>query len=519
MDKPPELIPARWTSARFAIGRLHHARVGSTAKTLANHKSNVRAALLWFGKEKDVPARGARLSPEWELLRHRLADRRRRATLSSLMRYCSARRIAPGAVDEAVIDCYMRYRAETTALATNNMARRAIARAWNACVGIVDGWPAQRLVEPPMKGIEGPAWEEFPERLRTDIEHYLGRLTKIRRSATGKRIRPCKASTIRTRRAELVAIARMAVRQGVNIASLTSLGALLDPDVVERVVEAYWEADGAEPHVYTIDLGWKLLAIARETGCLDQEAIERLDGLRGALEDHRQHGLTEKNLGVIRQVLTGNVWSEVVNLPMALMARAQLSRDHAPVKAAVMAQIAVAIAILTVAPIRLGNLIRIRLDENLIKPGGLNSPYSLIFPHYDVKNRVQLDFRLDRVITDLLDEYVHEFRPILLRGSNDLWLFPGESGGCKEARTLSGQITERIEKATGLRMTVHQFRHAAAALLLKHRPGEYELVRRVLGHRNIQTTIRFYCGLETSQANMIFGDIVRKEMKFEPEPA
>src|SRR5450631_3326391 len=45
MDKPMPMIPARWTSARFAIGRLHHARVGSTPKTLANHKSNVQAAL------------------------------------------------------------------------------------------------------------------------------------------------------------------------------------------------------------------------------------------------------------------------------------------------------------------------------------------------------------------------------------------------------------------------------------------------------------------------------------------
>jgi hypothetical protein len=48
MDKPLEAVPARWTAARHAVGRLHHAQVGSNPKTLANHKSNVRAALLWF---------------------------------------------------------------------------------------------------------------------------------------------------------------------------------------------------------------------------------------------------------------------------------------------------------------------------------------------------------------------------------------------------------------------------------------------------------------------------------------
>ena len=38
--------------------------------------------------------------------------------------------------------------------------------------------------------------------------------------------------------------------------------------------------------------------------------------------------------------------------------------------------------------------------------------------------------------------------------------------------------------------------------------SDYEFVRRVLGHKNIQTTINFYIGLETTDANRRFGDIV-----------
>jgi hypothetical protein len=45
LDRSLEAVPARWTAARFPIGRLHHARIGWTPKTLANHRSNVRAAL------------------------------------------------------------------------------------------------------------------------------------------------------------------------------------------------------------------------------------------------------------------------------------------------------------------------------------------------------------------------------------------------------------------------------------------------------------------------------------------
>ena len=41
---------------------------------------------------------------------------------------------------------------------------------------------------------------------------------------------------------------------------------------------------------------------------------------------------------------------------------------------------------------------------------------------------------------------------------------------------------------------------AAAAWLLMAEPGNYELVRRVLGHKNLETTIRFYVGLESLPA-------------------
>src|SRR5688500_1889123 len=65
LDRPAEVIPARWTSVRMPVAQLHHARVGVTAKTLANHRSNVRAALRWFANDHDVPVRGVPLSAEW----------------------------------------------------------------------------------------------------------------------------------------------------------------------------------------------------------------------------------------------------------------------------------------------------------------------------------------------------------------------------------------------------------------------------------------------------------------------
>src|SRR6476619_7260629 len=72
LDRPITLVPARWTAIQIAVGQLHHARVGVRPKTLANHRANVKAALRWFGKERNVPERGMRLSPEWARLRARM---------------------------------------------------------------------------------------------------------------------------------------------------------------------------------------------------------------------------------------------------------------------------------------------------------------------------------------------------------------------------------------------------------------------------------------------------------------
>lgn len=443
-------------------------------------------------------------------------DKPIRQRLYSFVRYCSGRRIGPSSVDEKIFEKYWRYRAETTGLTCGNTARRFMVRAWNACAAAIVGWPLRRLTEPPLKVTE-PAWDAFPEGLRRDVDGYFANLAKPHRSLNGKRVQPCRSGTIGTRRAVLVAMARMAVRLGVPIESLNSLGALLHPDVVERVIDAYWEKNGDEPKTATIDLAKNVLRMARETGCLDQAALDQLDDMRAALERHRHDGMTPKNLQLIRQVLADGVWSELVSLPNVLMQQARSAKDH-PIKAGVSAQLAVAIAIETFAPVRLRNLIRTELGKNLIKPGGLNTPYWLVFPHYDVKNRVNLNFKFDQPLTDLIDEYVREFRPPLLRGSNSSWLFPGENGEPKNSLLFSKQITVRIQKAIGLRMTVHQFRHAAAAVYLKHHPGNYETVRQLLGHRDIQTTIKFYCGLETIAANEEFGRLIRQKIEFDNDP-
>ena len=62
-------------------------------------------------------------------------------------------------------------------------------------------------------------------------------------------------------------------------------------------------------------------------------------------------------------------------------------------------------------------------------------------------------------------------------------------------------------------MNPHLFRHATAKLYLRVNKGDYETVRRVLAHRSIVTTTKFYTGLVTAPAVRHFDEIILKQRK------
>jgi integrase len=514
IGRPPESLPARITALRHPISRLSAARMGISAKTLANHKSNARAALQHFLKVADVPRRGATLSRGWATIMAAIVEIRPRRMLSGLARYCSTRGIAPGDVDLDVIGAFFAHRTASTFLADDIAQRRALLRSWNDCVDRVPGWPSCKLEVPDVASRSpGPDWTTFPQGLRDDIDGYLQQLAKPHHSANGKRRRPCKASTVATRRRELTAFASTAVAAGVAIENLSSLQALLAPAVVHPAFERYLGKGGSRASLYVIDLAWKLLSIARIIAA-PPETIAALDDIRATLEQDRGPKLTAKNLAVIREVLTTDVWPKVTSLPFRLMEEAMRLLNRSPRKAAAIAALATQIAILTRAPIRVGNLMAIRIGTNLIRPGGDRAAFHLVFPEYDVKNRVDLNFVLPDSVSELIDRYIDTFRKHLCnKGQRSDWLFPGVTGKARGSASASEAIAQCVERHAGLRVTAHQFRHAAAALILKHDPGNYEFARRVLGHLNIQTTTASYTALESFNATGRFADLIEKDFQ------
>jgi integrase len=88
-----------------------------------------------------------------------------------------------------------------------------------------------------------------------------------------------------------------------------------------------------------------------------------------------------------------------------------------------------------------------------------------------------------------------------LLGAPSPFLFPGKGPDQpKGSAALSEQIKEIVHAYTRLDMPAHRFRHAAAKIYLDRNPGQYEVVRQLLGHKDIKTTIAFYAGAESASA-------------------
>ena len=68
--------------------------------------------------------------------------------------------------------------------------------------------------------------------------------------------------------------------------------------------------------------------------------------------------------------------------------------------------------------------------------------------------------------------------------------------GSKQEVTLGPQIGRFIRRELGCRLSLHQFRHLCSFLYLQRHPHGHEVVRAMLGHRSIETTLKFYAGLE-----------------------
>jgi integrase len=497
LRKSPDAIPAYWPAIRTKMANVTAAEMRISEKRYQNIKSDLHKALQLTGYLHRRIAQQPR-SVEWENLYQQLPTKRLKNGLSSFIRYCSDRNILPDQVNDQISQDFVQHLEEEGVRNKPTGVHRCTCKLWNDVTELFPDWPSNLLTLPDYRiRAWQMEWSEFSPQFTQDVDHYLQWLAGEDLLANHYPPHICESSTIRLRRDQLRGLASALINSGYAVDELRLLADLIDPEAAKRALTFQLSRHNNEPTVYIQGLAGTIVSIAKHWVQSSEAELEKLKTFRRRLGPRTQRGLTEKNRDMLRQLNSEEVLKRLLDLPQRIIRESH--KLPSSKRKAVAIQLALAIELLTMAPMRIGNLAALRLDTHIQRIGRRKQKVIVTLAEGEVKNDVAQEFPLPTHSIELLDLYLNEHRPHLVE-SGSPWLFPGQNGDHKRSVTLSDQLSGIIFKKTGIRMTPHQFRHLAGKLILMQNPGAYETVRRVLGHQNLKTTTNFYSDMGSGAA-------------------
>jgi len=504
IGRPLEAIPAHPGYLRERLERFTPAMVGMSERRWINIVSLVRAALKHVGLSS-VPGRyTAPMSPAWRDLWRHINDRKVRDALSRFVRYCSDIGVAPEQVDDTILERFRSAITDAGMVRNPREVHRMACKAWNRLASTVSR-SLQRLAEPSYKVIYTLPWSTFPQSLKAEVDIYLERLAG--KDLLGELdFRPLRLSSIATRERQLRQFASALVHRGRDPQTVRGLADLVAIDTLKDGLRFFLDRAGNKKTKYIHDLACALKAMARHQVRVDATHLDRLRSICRQLDPGRR-GLTDKNRDLLRQFDDEQNLAALLLLPERLVAEA---RRHKPPRRtdAVLVQLALAIEIELMVPLRISNLAGLDLDRHLLRTRtNGRGVLHLVVPGAEVKNGVDIEAVLPAPTVALLELYVGTYRPLLLTAPSS-FLFPGKAGKPKERRTLGLQISQVIRKHSGLRVNPHAFRHVMTKIGLTAEPGNYGMMRLVNGQKSVTTLERYYSGTEGPVAVKRFDDHV-----------
>lgn len=456
-----------------------------------------------------VPSRNTTpLLPEWKALLDNLPSKYVRR-LSAGMRYLSAAGVNPDAVTEAdllgycdaIVNDRMRRNAEKAA--------DAFIWAWNRTAKACPDWPQVTVPREDKRDSYSFLLEFFPASFGADVEAYIGRLTRgilfddDDEDIDFGPLRPVRPATAQTRCRQLRAAASCLVHSGVPVSEITSIATLVEVQNVKRILNFLIQRSGGSTSGGVAQMATFLAKIALHWVKVDADHHAKLQRLAARVAVQGS-GMTAKNRERLRPFDDHNTVIEFVCFPDTIRKKVEKDKRPARLKAR-HAQMAAAIAILLVIPLRRTNLAAIDLERHFI--ANRNGVY-LMIPEHETKNRTPINFQIPPFALEIVKWYIREYRPYLLDCESTA-LFPGRDGKPKSPQTLAIQIKETVWEFLGLEFNIHLFRHTASKIFLDLNPGNYEVVRQLLSHKSINTTTSAYSGAETRQAGLLYAELLQ----------
>ena len=504
LGSDPTSAPADFQSLRALCRDFHPLSRRISIRRWSNIRSDLKFALHRYSASQGTCDR-LPISPVWERLRDAIEEKPIWFGLLRFTRFCNDRGIEPDQVDNSVAAMFHRFLINQTFNQEPDEQYRRTCVLWNRAVGTVPGWPQQRLSVPDFRNVYTLPLVAFPQSFQSELEAYLSRLRGDSLLVEGTLERPLSERSVEKHRYELHRFASVLVHRGHPIERINALAYLVELEHFRDGLRFFLDRSDGKPRPGIYHTARVIVAVAEHWVKVEAEHLAELKTILRRLACDEK-GMSRKSWERLAQFDNPRNLALLLHLPAKLL---DAGRSGPPNhKAARLIQTALAIEILLLAPMRIGNLARLNLNRHIrLSSDGRQRVVHISIPAADVKNREQLDFELSGPLVTLFRLYVERYRPFLEPDAGG-WLFPGRKGGHKLPVSLSQQITKVILNNTGLRIHAHLFRHLCAKIYLDSNPGAYEVVRRCLGHRSIETTIAFYAGFEAKADRKLFADTV-----------
>jgi integrase len=474
--------------------------IGLTRASWNNARSLLGKILEWAGLAKMPAHYLAPFAPAWAALRVSVlaGGNALRDQVDRLAHYCSAQGIDPDDVDDEVLMAFHSALTDESIVKNPYAIYRRTAKAWNDFAERIPGWPQQQLVVPSRRARFTYDWETFPASLKEDVETYCERALGLRLD-DDHFTRAQRPATVVARRWQLLALATAIAKSGVAPETLTGLPALLQPETAAAGLQYLVDRNSGKSGTQISQIADFLPTLARRLDMSDK-ILARLRKMAAKLKV-TQRGMSERNREALRAFDEQDAVEALVNLPSQVVDDV-LKSGRKTYREAKLIQTALLIELLLNAPARIQNAASIEIGRHLVDVSIRGERrVHLRFPAHEVKNSVELDFPLMPETVDVLDQYVAVWHPILCKRQASPFLFPGDRPSRPKVKSaLSVQIKQLVFTRTHLAMTAHRFRHVVAKIFLDRNPGQYEVIRQLLGHKDITTTITSYCGAETASA-------------------
>lgn len=489
--------PAAFWFLRERLAQVHPAQAGIKPHRWQTIQSDVAFALKRIGLTPNQPKPKVPLSAEWtELQLHLKEFGHAQWGLSRLARYCDGRSITPAAVDDAVMADFLSYLRTQTLKTKPERAHRDVCVLWNRLAEAAEELALQQVTLLDNRRTYSPDWEAVPLSLRQEIEGWLAAMSEEvdLLSETGP-LRPLRPASVASYRYALRQAIAGLMHSGRPLSEITSLAMLVEPKAVEAALEFHRTRMEVKQSQMFAQIAHVLVLAAEHAVHVDPATLATLKRMRSRVAAPRT-GLKPRPRDALRQFLDREAIEALLVLPQRLQRRLQRKQELTAADARLM-QVAVALELLLMRPIRRGNLVALQLGRHVLRVGGRTV---ILLDEDEVKNRVAHDYPIPPESAKLLNFYTERLLPLLGPNPNR-FLFPGAiPGKAKSPEQFGRQFSKVIRAETGLDVYPHLLRHFAATLYLTENPEGLEVVRRVLGHRSADTTHRSYAGVHDQVA-------------------